>query len=131
MKSIRLFLTLVAVTVLLGCSTTPASRNFSGIPATEILVTISCSEPSMRFTGTIVSDGQSEQLSGTGSATFHATGHEIICSFKKADVDGRISISVSEAGKNLGSSSTPQHLGGVRAEILRTSSKQHTLFTTF
>jgi hypothetical protein len=131
MNFIKSHLTLVVAIFLSGCNTTSPRCNYSGIPATEIIVTISCSEPSLRFTGTIVSDGHSEQLSGTGSATFHAKGHEITCSFKKTDVDGRISIAVSEAGKKLGSASTPQRFGGVRAELIRTPSKQHTLFTNF
>jgi RHS repeat-associated protein len=35
------------------------------------------------------------------------------------------------SGKSIGSSSTAQRSGGVRAEVLRTPSAQHTIFTTF
>ena len=135
MKSITPRLILIAALVLSGCCSTtthqPRQRDYSGMPATDIVVTISCSEPSMAFTGTIVSDGHTEQLSGTGSGTFRASGHEFVCSFKKTGREGRISISVSEGDQSLGSSSTPKRFGGVRAELLRTPSAQHTLFTTF
>ena len=130
-KTISSLLALAAATLLVGCSTTSPHRDFTGLPATDITVSLTCSEPSMTFTGTIVSDGQAEPLSGKGSGTFRATGHEFVCSFKKSEVEGRISISVSEDGKSLGSSSTSQRSGGVRAELLRTPSAQHTLFTTF
>jgi hypothetical protein len=131
MKTIKSLLTIIATTLLFGCATTPRHGDFSGMPATDITVTVSCGDPGMTFTGTIVSDGHSEQLSGAGSATFHATGHEFVCSFRKTGVAGRISISVSEAGESLGSSSTTDEFGGVRAELLRTPSRRHTIFTTF
>lgn len=131
MKNITLLLTLIAGAFLFGCGT-PTHRDFAGMPATAFAVTVSCSDASMRFEGTIISDGHSERLSGTGSGTFQATGHEIVCSFRKTSADGRISISVlEEAGKSLGSSTTAKPFGGVRAELLRTPSAEHTLFTTF
>ena len=99
--------------------------------SSSITASVSCSEPSMRFTGTIVSDGHSQELSGTGSGTYQASGHEIVCSFKKLDADGQISLAVSEAGKKLGNSSTPARFGGVRAELHRTWTGQSTSFTTF
>jgi hypothetical protein len=99
--------------------------------STSITVSVSCSEPSMRFTGTIVSDGHSQELSGTGSGTYQASDHEIVCSFKKLDADGQISLAVSEAGKKLGDSSTPAKFGGVRAELHRARTRQSTSFTTF
>lgn len=129
MKAITLLLALSLTSLLFGCSTASLHRDYSGIPATDIVVTVSCSDPKMGFAGTIVSDGQSQQLSGVGSGTFQATGHEFVCSFRKTDADGLISISVSEAGKVLGSSRTPD--SGVRAEVLRTPLAQHTVFTTF
>jgi hypothetical protein len=130
MKTIPTLLALITAAAFTGCSTTPSQRDYSGMPATHIVATVSCSDPSMKFTGTIVSDGHSRQLSGIGSGTFRATGHEIICSFKKTGVDGQISISVSEADKQLGGSHTGS-MAGVRAEILRTPIEQHTVFTTF
>jgi hypothetical protein len=131
MKTIPSLLALFVTTILVGCSTKSPHRDFTGLPATDITVSVTCSEPSMRFTGTIVSDGQTEQLSGTGSATFHASGHEFVCSFKKAGDEGRISLAVSEAGKNLGGSETGCKRGGVRAELLRIPGERHDIFTTF
>ena len=99
--------------------------------SSSITVSVSCSEPGIRFAGTIVSGGRSQELSGTGSGTYHASSHDIICSFKKLDADGQISLAVSEAGKKLGNSSTPARFGGVRAELHRTWTGQSTSSTTF
>jgi len=71
----------------------------------------------MKFTGTIVQDGHSAEVSGVGSGTFHAAGHQIAFSFKKTAADGRISFSVTKAGQCLGSSATESKFGGVRGEI--------------
>ena len=99
--------------------------------ATDIVATVSCSDPGMRFTGTIVSDGHVQKYSGVGSGTYHASGHEIVCSFKKLEADGRISLAVSEAGHQEGQSSTPDKFGGVRAELMRAPMEQSSVFTTF
>lgn len=131
MKTLTSLLSIVTTALLFGCATAPRHHDYSGMPVTHIVVTVSCSAPDMKFSGTIVSDGSTEQLSGTGTTTYYATGHEFVCSFRKTGVAGRISISVSEAGESLGSSSTPEQFGGVRAELLRTSAVQHTVFTTF
>ena len=131
MKTIASLLAVIAATILVGCSTTSPHRDFTGLPATDITVSVTCSDPSMRFTGTIVSDGHPVQLGGTGHGTFSATGHEFVCSFKKTVADGQISISVSEAGKTIGSSDNGCKFGGVRAEVLRTPMEQHDIFTTF
>jgi len=101
------------------------------VPTTEITVTVTCSDPNMRFTGTICSDGRSQEYSGTGKGTYHASGHEILCSFKKVDSDGRIALSAGEMGQQLGESSTANKFGGVRAEFLRLPNEQRTIFTTF
>ena len=129
MKTIPTLLALIAAAAFAGCSTTPSHHAYSG-PTTDIVVTVTCSNPDTRFTGSIVTDGHAVQSGGTGHATFHATGHEFVCSFKKTDPAGRISISVSEAGKELGNSSTGEKFGGVRAEVLRTPMVQHDIFTT-
>lgn len=126
--TITLLTTLVAV-VLAGCSSTPPHRDFSGTPNTEIVVTVTCSNPNTKFTGTIVSDGHTVQLAGTGHGTFHAKGHELVCSFRKDDSDGAISISVSEAGNNLGNSNIATRYGGVRADIVRTAIAHCDTFT--
>lgn len=129
MQTVTVLLALIAATCVVGCGTASHGRDYSGTPATDIAVTVSCSRPTMGFAGTIVSDGQSRQLSGVGSGTFHATGHEFLCSFQKTEADGVISISASQAGVPLGGVGTPR--GGVRAELLRTPWAQHTLFTSF
>ena len=130
MKNIPTLLALIAAAVLTGCSTTPSQHAYSG-PTTDIVVTVTCSNPDTRFTGSIVTDGHAVQSGGTGHATFHATGHEFVCSFKKTDPDGRISISVSEAGKEFGNSSTGEKFGGVRAEIVRSLLARSDVFTTY
>jgi hypothetical protein len=120
-----------AAAILIGCGTTQTHRNLSGIPPAKIDVTVSCSNPATKFEGTIVSDGHSKPFNGVGSRTFHATGHEMICSFKKTGAEGQISISVSEAGNNLGNAYTGHEFGGVRAEIVRTAAGPHQTFSTF
>jgi len=131
MKNTTSVLAIFAAAVLAGCSLKSSDGDFSGLPTTDIEVTVTCGKPDTRFAGTIVIDGQSVEKSGTGKATFHATGHKFVCSFKKTDQVGRISIEVSEAGKNLGNSNADIKNGGVRAEVLRIPTEQHTIFTTF
>ncbi len=130
MKSIPALFAVLTASTLIGCSTS-SHRDFRGAPATEITVSVKCSEPHMKFSGTIVSDGHTAHLSGTGSGTFNARGHEFVCSFQKANSEGQISLSVSEGGKVLGNTSNSERLGGVRSEVLRSRSVNHTLFSTF
>jgi hypothetical protein len=131
-KTITFILAMVAAAFLSGCTTPTAHRDYSNTPPTAVEVSVKCSAPAMDFTGTIVSDGHWVKYSGTGHRTFHVTGHDIVCSFKKAAAaDGSISISVSEAGQDLGNSYSGNELEGVRAAILRTPSAQHTIFTAF
>jgi hypothetical protein len=98
---------------------------------THIVVTVTCSNPQTQFTGTIVSDGHPVQLRGTRHGTFHASGYELVCSFKKNASDGAISVSVSEAGNNLGTSNIATKFGGVRAEIVRKATERHETFSAF
>src|SRR6516162_8150163 len=128
MKTTISFLPILLAVVLAGCSTQPPHHDFSGMPQTKIVVTVSCSNPDTKFDGSIVSDGHPVHLSGTGHGTFHATGHELVCSFKKDGSDGQISISVSEDGTNLGNSNISTRFGGVRAEIVRTPMERHDTF---
>ena len=130
MKTLPTLLALIAAAVLTSCRTTSSQRAYSG-PTTDIVVTVTCSNPDTRFIGSIVTDGHAVQSGGTGHATFHATGHEFVCSFKKTDPAGRILISVSEAGKELGSSSTGEKFGGVRAEFARSLVARSDVFTTY
>jgi hypothetical protein len=88
MKTPTSILALIAGVVLIGCSTT------SSHPTSGVVAAVSCSDPSMRFTGTIVSDGHSKQVSGIGSRTFIITGQEATFSFQKKGADGRISLVV-------------------------------------
>ncbi len=131
MKFLKALLAVLAACTLVGCNTTSSHRDFGGLPATEITVSVKCSDPNTKFSGTIVTDGRTAHFSGAGSGTFNAKGHEFVCSFKKADADGQISISVSEGGKILGSTSNSERFGGVRSEVLRSRSVNHTLFSTF
>ena len=131
MKTPSSLLSLVILALLAGCATTSPQRDLSGMPPINIVTTVSCSDPAIKFTGTIVSDGHTRNYSGTGSGTFHATGHDIICSFKKTGTAGRISIAASTSDKGQGNSTTDRKFGGVRAEFLRAPKEQHDIFTTF
>jgi hypothetical protein len=131
MKTLLSFLTIIAAVLLTGCATTSPPHDYSGVPPTEIVATVSCSDPSIPFTGTIIADGHTKHYSGTGSGTFHATGHEFVCSFKKTGKDGQISISVSEKGENKGNAYTSIQFGGVRAEFVRNRHEYHDTFSTF
>jgi hypothetical protein len=126
MKSTMLLLAIAVV--LAGCSTTSSHHDVSGMAKTQIDVRVTCTNPETKFTGTIDSDGHPVQLSGKGHGTFHAIGHEFVCLFKKDGTDGGMSISVSEGGINLGYSSTATKFGGVRADIVRKGTDQHTTF---
>jgi hypothetical protein len=122
--------TVLFAALLAGCATSPAPKGYSGIPPTDITATVTCSDPAMKFSGTIVSDGRTEKFSGTGHGTFHATGHEIICSFRKSAASGQITLSVSSSDNSHGTCNA----GGfhcARAEILRALREQHDIFTSF
>ena len=132
MKAMALLPAVIVTTIFAGCGTTSSHRDYSDMPATDLMVTVTCSNPNTRFAGSIVTDGHSVPSVGTGHGTLHTAGHEFVCSFHKTDPDGQISISVSEAGKVLGGSTNAGHtLGGVRAEFLRTPLERHDIFTTF
>jgi hypothetical protein len=131
MKSIISLLTIVAAVLVAGCRTKSSPPDSSGMAKTHIVVTVTCSNPDTKFTGTIVSDGHSVQLHGTGHGTFNASGRQLVCSFKKDASDGQISISVSEAGKDLGNSRIATKFGGVRADIVRTAMEHHETSSAF
>jgi hypothetical protein len=101
------------------------------VPAADLTVTITCSESGASFAGTIVSDGKTQSYSGKTQGTYHVTGHQIECSFKKLAGAGTIKIYVYEGGKELGQAGTPAAQGGVRAEVFRGVNNSHSLFTTF
>lgn len=131
MKSTISLLPIIAALVLVGCRTKSSHPDSSGTSKTHIVVTITCSNPDTKFTGTIVSDGHSVQLHGNGHGTFNASGYKLVCSFKKDASDGQISISVSEAGKDLGNARIATKFGGVRADIVRTAMEHHETFSAF
>ncbi len=131
MRTTILLLALVAAAILSGCSTVSSHHDFTGIPAADFTVTVTCGEPSTRFSGTIVSDGKTEHLSGTGKSTFQVSGHEIVCAFKKVDAVGRIQMKITKAGGLVGEAITDEKFGGVRAELLYTPDQRHTVFTSF
>jgi len=128
-QSLLSIFTILTATLLPGCSA--FHPDYSGTPATDIVVTITCGAPDARFEGTVVTDGVTEHLAGNGTGTYKISGHKFVCTFAKFDALGSISISISEAGHSLGSSSTRAPSGGVRAEISRAPLQFQTLFTTF
>jgi hypothetical protein len=129
MKAIRSLIAILALISFAGCASSP-HRDYSGIPPAKVVVTITCNDPGMKFFGTITSDGRAKRWSGAGQGTFRATGHELKCSFEKEAKAGRISISVSEGGNVVGTSSTSS-TSGVYAELVHTIKEQHSIFTTF
>jgi len=128
-QSIPSVLLILMVAWLSGC--TNFKPDYSSTPATDIVVTITCSEPTARFDGTVETDGVIQHLAGNGTGTYKISGHKFVCKFQKSDAQGSITISISEAGHTIGDSSTTRPFGGVRAEIFRTPVQSHTLFTTF
>src|SRR5580704_9690131 len=64
MKTLLSFLTIIAAVLLTGCATTSPPHDYSGVPPTEIVATVSCSDPSIPFTGTIIADGHTKHYSG-------------------------------------------------------------------
>ena len=135
MRFIQAFFAAITLLALAGCRTAPTSpasqHDFSGIPATLFTVSVS-GTAGLRFTGSMVADGQAQEVSGTVPAHYEVAAHELICSFKKTDAEGSITLAVSEQNAGVqGRCNTPAPFGGVRAEILSTPSRQHSLFTTF
>ncbi|HEX7652214.1 MAG TPA: hypothetical protein VF607_01830 [Verrucomicrobiae bacterium] len=117
--------------VLAGCQSTMVHRTYEGLPRTEFDIHVSCSEPSQNFMGTVTTDGHPVKLSGTGQNTYHFIGHELSCAFKQVDAQGMITLSVEVAGQKIGTVNNTGRFGGVRAEILRTPTESHEVFTTY
>ncbi|HEY4416166.1 MAG TPA: hypothetical protein VGO57_10775 [Verrucomicrobiae bacterium] len=126
MKNIVYLLALIVAFCLWGCSSTSANHTSS------VTVTVSCNDPGMKFTGTIVSDGQSQPVAGKGSRTFQITGETVTFSFKKTGADGQISLAVMKGDECIGRSTTDAKFGGVRGEIqLRSGVVQKANVETF
>ena len=131
MKRLTPLMAVLAAALVTGCSTTTSQRSFTGIPATDFTVSVTCGEPTVGFAGTIVVDGHTEPYSGTGSGTFQIRGHEIVCAFKKTEAPGRITLRITKAGELVGEASTDEAHGGVRAELLYIPNQRRTSFTSF
>lgn len=134
MKKNGFIFLLVANFLLAGCQTEPppaSKAKFVGISAKEFTVKVTCSDPTTRFMGSIVNDGETDHLVGMSSGVYQISGHEIVCEFKKTDQAGRLSLTISSNGKTLGNSSTDAYFGGVRVELLFAPPEEKTLFTTF
>lgn len=133
MKTAVSWFAVLAAALFAGCSTTSTTaphRDFSGMPPTDITVTVSCSDPTMKFAGTITADGQLRRVSGKGSGAFRVTGHEFSAFIKKARSEGQITVVVAQSNQSLGSA-TAFGPFGAHFEVLRTPTEQHDLFTTF
>jgi len=90
------------------------------IPATMFTVSIS-GTAGLKFAGSMIADGQTQEVSGTVPAQYEVTAHELTCSFKKTDAEGGIELVVSEQNGGVkGRCNTAEPFGGVRAEILLT-----------
>ncbi len=86
----------------------------------------------LRFTGTMVLDGVSTNLSGIVPATYLVNGRNLRLSFKKTEAAGQLSLAISARGKTLGSSTTSSPFAGVLSEIRDYGlTFQKTMFTTF
>lgn len=122
---------------LVGCQTAPnhapSKRDLTGFPATDFVVTVACSFPEMAFTGTIITDGDEQQVSGVGDGTYQISARHLVCSFRKGDADGFLKLTVSEpaVGQSSSSTSAGKHSLGARADVLRTPTAKHTIVTTF
>jgi hypothetical protein len=134
MKALCALLWAIAMSAFIGCRTTPTSvssvREFNGLPPTDFTVSVS-GTPGLRFIGRIGTDGATREVAGTVPATYQVNAHKLACSFKKTEVDGDLVLRVAAGDKDLGSSNSRTRFGGVRAEIVPTSSGRSTVFTGF
>ena len=134
MKTTASIFFLAAALALAGCKTEPpptVAAKYTGIPSKNLTVVVTCSDPTTRFMGCITTDGGADHLIGMSSGTYQTSGHEITIEFKKTDKPGILKLAVSSEGKSLGTCTTAENLGGVRAELLFAPPQEHALFTTF
>ncbi len=124
MKTTRRLSLLLAATLFLGCKSTPP-QNKAPDSASKVTFLVSCSEPTMGFTGTIVCDGRTNKVSGTGGGTFRATGYDIVGLFKKSGATGRMSVEASDLAGNSNTASTDKPSGGIRSEFHGQPVSQH------
>jgi hypothetical protein len=128
MKRFLPFIALVVIAVA-GCRTAQPSATASVEEDKGFTVKVD-GTPGLKFTGKLVVNGVSQKVSGTVPAIYPVTAHSLVCSFKKQEADGQISLAVDESGKKLGGSTTACKYGGVRAEFVRANSFHTDIFTT-
>jgi hypothetical protein len=87
----------------------------------------------MSFNGTIVDDGERQDVSGVGSGTYHISTHHLVCSFMRSGTNGTFVFTILVGSPEQSSSSTRVELWnrGVRADFLRTPSAQYTRLEPF
>ena len=80
----------------------------------------------MVFNGTIVNDGEQQEVSGVGRGTYHISSHHLVCSFVRSGTNGTFVFTILVGGSEQSSSSMRAELWnrGVRADFLRTPSAQ-------
>ena len=137
MRTTCLSLAILLTVAFVGCQTArkhiESKRDFAGLPTTDFTLTVVCSSPDMVFNGTIVNDGERQEVSGVGRGTYHISSHHLVCSFMRSGANGTFVFTILVGGPEQSSSSTGTELWnrGVRADFLRTPSAQHTLLETF
>jgi hypothetical protein len=137
MKKTGLSLAIILAAALVGCQTsrrhTETRADFIGFPATDFTLTVVCSSPDTAFNGTIVNDGERQEVSGVGRGMYHISSHHLVCSFVRSGTNGTFVFTIQVGGQEQSSSSvdTKPWNRGVRADFLRTPSEQHNLLETF
>lgn len=97
MKTTRCFAlaaTLAALAAITGCQT--ASDKTAG----DIVVTIS-SETPMGYAGTVVIDGQRQNVSGVTPAVLNYRGHRADCEIRKTSGTGTLKVDVTVGGRTV------------------------------
>lgn len=121
LKTIHTLSFLLVASLLLGCKSTPHNST----AGSKVTFVVSCSEPTIAFMGTIVCDGRTNRVSGTGGGTFRAVGYDIVASFKKSEVEGKMSVQASDLAGNSNTATTDKPSGGVRSEFHGQPVSQH------
>jgi hypothetical protein len=137
MRTARLSLGILLAVAFVGCQSSrqhiESKSDFIGLPATDFTLKVVCSSPDMAFNGTIVADGERQEVSGVGSGTYHISTHHLVCSFMRSGTNGTFVFTILVGGPEHSSSSTDTELWnrGVRADFLRTPSAQYNRLETF
>ncbi|HNU50195.1 MAG TPA: hypothetical protein PKJ98_04670 [Verrucomicrobiota bacterium] len=137
MKAIRLLIAVILAIASAGCQTSrkhiESKSDFVGMPTTDFTITLVCSSPDVAFTGTIINDGERQEVSGVGRGTYHISSHHLVCSFMRSGASGTFVFTILVGGPEQSSSSVGIEAWshGVLADFLRTPSMQHTRLETF